>query len=105
MYEIMKNLTKAGKKDFNKLTDEEKASIIHANVTDKIGDVLTKAITDATIRGIEMAYEQIYKEFVKPIDENEGNKTRRQAYMNSLLSQIRLKHLEYEKKRRTEENG
>lgn len=99
----MRNLTKAGKKDFNKLTDEEKAAIIHANVTDKIGDILLTSIIDATVRGNEMAYEMIYKEFVKPIDEAEDEITKH-AYMNSLLSQIRLKHLEIERKRRVEDN-
>lgn len=103
MHEIFSNLTKSGKKAFNKLSDEEKAAIIQANVVDKISDPLLNAITNAVIQGTEMAYETIYKEFVKPIDETEDEITQH-AYMNSLLSQIRLKHLEYEKKRRVQEN-
>lgn len=103
MHEIFSNLTRSGKKAFNKLTDEEKAAIIQANVIDKINEPLLNAITNAIIQGSEIAYETIYKEFVKPIDEVKDEITQH-AYMNSLLSQIRLKHLEYEKKRRTQEN-
>lgn len=97
MNEFFSNLSSKDKKRFNKLSDEEKAKIIHANVVDKIGDIMLKAITDATIRGMDLAYEDLYQNFVTRFDNKDV-----EFNLMDMLSYLRLKHLEHEKRKNKE---
>ncbi len=97
MHEIMRHLTKSGKKAFNKLSDEEKAKIIQANVIDKISDSLAKAITEATIRGMDYAYEYLYQNYVTRYDNKDE-----EFNLLTLSSYLRIKHLEHEQRKNKE---
>lgn len=98
MHEIYSNLSKKDKKAFNKLSNEEKAEIIQANVTDKVSGILLNAITNATIDSMLNTYEMLYQDFVKPYDESMSD----HSYVDQLLSELRIKHLEYVKRQNKE---
>lgn len=98
MHEIYSNLSKKDKKAFNKLSDEEKAEIIQATVVDKVSSILLKAVTNATIDSMLNTYEMLYQDFVKPLDESMSD----HSYIDKLLSELRMKHLEYVKRQNKE---
>lgn len=83
------------KRRFNKLSPDEKAPIIEAELVQKVSPILAQEISKAMIAGMNLVYEKLFDEFVNPLDtadsEDEWN-----MMINNMLSLIRTQYLRIE---------
>lgn len=86
--------SKKGKREFNKLSDDEKTRIIHEEVIRKINKIVGKEISNAFIMGTQYEKERLYKKYVTCIDEAEGS-VEITEIMDGLLSELRKAHIMY----------
>lgn len=88
-------LSKKTKKQFNKLSEEEKLQIVDATINTKINEAISKGIAKAFIEGSRYELEHLYNTFVVPIDEIGITEKEREMRITMLLSKLRKTHLIY----------
>lgn len=94
---IVKIDSRKAKREFNRLSNEEKAKIVHEQVVSKIQDVAKEEVMKSFISGAQYEGQHLYQKFVERIDQAEG--IEREALINRLLSHLREAHLNYVKDR------
>lgn len=82
------------KRKFNKLSTDEQAPIIEAELIQKVSPIMAEQISKSMITGMELLWEQLYEDFVKPIDEMDDDEM--YAKVDEMLSMIRTQHLKIE---------
>ncbi len=88
-------------KEFAKLPQETQHEVLQAELMEKISPAMNKALTEAMISGINLAFEQLYEDFVIKIDEasNLGETHKESALCENLLSAIRKRYVEIQAKK------
>ena len=89
-------------KEYAKLPKETQHEVLQAELMEKLSPAMNKAITEAMISGINLAFEQLYEDFVSKIDSSvtvEGAK----ILQDELLSAIRKRYVEIQAKKSMEE--
>lgn len=99
--------TKKGKKQFNKLSAQDKQVVAEVAIADAVEKALSKYIPDAILCGRRLALQGLYEKYVKEIDNGSLDDGEKQIITDKILSDIRIGHVEYEKAMglREEEDG
>lgn len=93
-----KNLNRAQKRKFNRMSKEDKAKIIEAAVQQEISPHLASKLCDGMITGMDLQNHHLYKKYVSKIDSGSLSGEERHTCMEQLLSAIRLGHIEHVKR-------
>ena len=92
---LPKNANKKQKKKFNKefsaLTPDEQAEVIKAELVGQISNSMNHAICNAVITGMNLAYKQLYEDYVSKIDDPLLDS----EMVEALLSFIRMEYVKY----------
>ena len=102
---LSKNAKRKAKRKFNKeyakLPEETQHEVLQAELMDKISPAMNKAITQAMVDGINLTFEQLYEDFVSPIDDavRERDKEKQLYLCDNLLSAIRKRYVEIQAKK------
>lgn len=83
------------KRKFNKLSPDEQAPIIEAELIQKVSPIMAKEITNAIIAGMDIVWEKLYNDCVNILD-NTNNEDDRNKAIDYMLSLIRTQHLRIE---------
>lgn len=99
---LIDKMNRKQKRKFNKLSPDEQAPIIEAELIQKVSPIMAKEIAKAMITGMDLVYEKLFDEFVNPLDttdsEDEWN-----MMINNLLSLIRTQYLRIETNKANEQ--
>ena len=90
------NMNRKARRSFNKLSEEEKAKIIHDQVVSKVQETVGKEVRDAFLAGVQYEGQHLYQKYVSQID-NAGEDAETGEIVEKLLSDIRHSHLMYVK--------
>lgn len=90
---FFENMNRKEKRKFNKLSPDEQAPIIEAELIQKVSPIMADQIAKAMIQGVNLVWEELYTEFVMPIDEEGADVS---SKVIELLSAIRTQHLRLE---------
>lgn len=94
MNNIFENMSKKEKKEFEKLSNEEKAKVLEIAITQKVSSVMEKEIPKAIISGMKIALDQIYEKYIFQYDKTE-DKDHKEKIKEELFSYIRSEHLKH----------
>lgn len=89
------HMNRKQKRQFDALPVEQKAQAVQAAVLDEVEKAIANQISDAMIRGMRMAREDIYQQHVTRIDQEGISEEVRQAHIEALLSFLRIEHLKH----------
>lgn len=89
------HMNREQKRQFDALPVEQKAQVVQAAVLDEAKKTMANQISDAMIRGVRVAREEIYKEHVSAIDQEGISEELRQMRIENLLSFLRIEHLKH----------
>ncbi len=88
--------SKKGKKQFNKLSNEDKVAVAQVAIADAVNNAMRKDITDAMTNGMLFQMESLYNRFVRKADQMTLDSDEWLAMVDNLMSDIRIGHLKYE---------
>lgn len=91
---FFENMNRKQKRKFNKLSPDEQAPIIEAELNQKVSKVLAEQVQNLIMLGIDITWQQIFNDYVKKIDEAKDDDV--DYLVNTLLSTIRTQHLRIE---------
>ena len=88
-------------KEFSKLPKETQHEVLQAELMGKLSPAMNKALTEAMISGINLAFEQLYEDFVSKIDVyiKSGDTEKELEVTENLLSAIRKRYVEIQAKK------
>lgn len=92
---FFKNMNRKEKRKFNKLSPDEQAPIIEAELIQKVSPVMAKEIANSMIVGRKLVWKELYDDFVVRADSAE-NAEEWERVVGELLSTIRLQYLSIE---------
>lgn len=92
---FFENMSRKQKRKFNKLSPEEQAPIIEAELIQKVSQIMAKEIANSMIRGMNLLWTQLFEDFVIPLD-NVENDDEWHKKISELLSLIRTQYLRIE---------
>lgn len=83
------------KRQFNKLSPDEQAPIIEAELIQKVSPVMADQISKSMIAGMNLVWENIYTSHVRMIDklDEDENSDEWKERVNALLSEIRKQYI------------
>lgn len=94
---IFKNMNRKERREFDKLPNDKKGEIIHAEIVNQVSPILQKRIAKAMVNGMKLEREQLYQKYLTKIEnEKKGSKAWYNA-VDELFSYIRVGHVEWEK--------
>lgn len=93
--------------EFAKLPKETQHEALQSELMEKISPAMNKAITEAMISGINLAFEQLYEDFVSHVDDaiRDCDKEKQIYFCENLLSAIRKRYVGIQAKKAKEEIG
>ncbi len=101
--------SKKGKKQFNKLSNDDKIAVAQVAIADAVNNAMRKDITDAMTNGMLFQMESLYNRFVRKADQLTLDSDEWLATVDNLMSDIRVGHLKYEqwwsKREKEDSNG
>ncbi len=95
MSSILASMNRKAKRNFDKLSQEQKAEIIKTEIINKVSVAMSQEISKSMIYGIAFGKEQLYKNYVSKIDELECNGNNSSEEIQKLLSHIREEHFKF----------
>lgn len=104
---FFKNMNRKARREFSKMNDEQKQTIISEEVNGKIKDTLNAKIATSFINGVITANHLLYEKYVEKIESSE-NKEEIAKLMIALIDEIKSKNDKYNQKFNTkveEENA
>lgn len=90
-----KNLNRAQKRKFNRMSRGDKDKVIEAAVQQEISPHLMRAKSTGMIDGIDLQNHHLYNKFVSKIDSATLSGEEEQACIEGLLSAIRMGNTKY----------
>lgn len=95
---FFENMNRKQKRQFNKLSPDEQAPIIEAELIQKVSPVMAKEIANAMIVGGDLVWEKLYTDFVEEYDNLPIHAIREEGseIIIAILSTIRAQHLRIE---------
>lgn len=88
------NMNRKQKRKFNKLSPDEQAPIIEAELIQKVSPIMADQIAKSMITGMDILWQQLFEDYVKKIDEAKDDDV--DYWVNTLISTIRTQHLRIE---------
>lgn len=89
---FFEKMNRKQKRKFNKLSPEEQAPIIEAELVQKVSPIMAKEIANSMIAGADLVWEQLYSDYVSMIDATYEESELR-LRIEALLGKIRTQYL------------
>lgn len=92
------NWTKKQEKEFNRLSTADKQKFIEVAIARAVNSALMKHVPDATVTGELLRSNELYKRYVRELDDMTVNSFEWAEEVQKLLSDIRTGYLRYQQK-------